>query len=69
MMAFISGSEESYFSDDAYAAYVKRRPGILNARLRGEDETFIDALLSEAADFTRGEDGKVIVATLRGLEW
>ncbi|MDR0316084.1 MAG: hypothetical protein LBH97_04205 [Treponema sp.] len=40
------------------------RATIENERFRKPDETIFDALLSDEADFTKGENGKEIVEAL-----
>jgi len=60
-MAYIKGGDMSFFSEETYQAYVKERKPIANERLRGEDETFFDAMLSEEADFTKIPEGHEIL--------
>jgi hypothetical protein len=68
-MAFVKSGIASYFSEEVYRDFLKRKAGILNFRLRKEHKTFMDVLLSAEADFSKGETGTVIVDTLRWLEW
>jgi hypothetical protein len=67
-MAFISAGSASFFSEDTYRAYLEKRSYTLNERLRGEDETFFDAMLSEEADLTKSPEGREIFEFIRSYE-
>jgi hypothetical protein len=68
-MAYVKIGTDSYYSEETYKKYLEKKEPFLNARLRSNDETFIEALLSEDADYAKGENGKEVVETLRNLEW
>jgi hypothetical protein len=60
-MAYVKGGDTSFFSEETYQAYVERRIPLINERLRGEDETFFDAMLSDEADLTKTPEGQEIL--------
>ena len=60
-MAYVKGGDVSFFSEESYRVYVERRSPLVNERLRGEDETFFDAMLSQEADFTKTPEGQDIL--------
>ena len=64
-MAYVKGGETSFFSEETYQAYVEKRIPLVNERLRGEDETFFGAMLSEEADFTKTPEGQEIIKLIR----
>ena len=67
-MAFIRGDSTSFFSEDTYRAYMEQKGSIFNERLRGKDETFFDAMLSEEADISRLPEGNEIIELIRDLK-
>jgi len=60
-MAYVRGGSASYFSQETYQAYVKKENTIHNARLRDENETFFDAMLSDEADLTKTPEGRELL--------
>jgi hypothetical protein len=66
-MAFVSCDSESFFSEKSYKSYLEQKTSIHNERLRGEDETFFDAMLSEEADFTKTPEGREILEIIKGF--
>ncbi|MDR2965596.1 MAG: hypothetical protein LBU88_07455 [Treponema sp.] len=66
-MAYIRGDSASYFSADSYQVYVDKKGSVCNERLRGKDETFFDAMLSEEADISRLPEGNEIIELIRNL--
>jgi len=42
-----------FFTEESYQEFLKQQSPLVNKRLRGENETIFDALLSEEADFTK----------------
>ena len=60
-MAFIRGDSSSYFSVDSYKTYIEQKSAVYNERLRGKDETFFDAMISEEADISRLPEGNEII--------
>jgi len=60
-MAYVKGGSMSFFSEETYQTYVEQRKPIVNERLRGENETFFDALLSQEADLTKIPEGQEVL--------
>jgi len=60
-MAYVRGGSTSFFSKETYQAYLEQKKSIINERLRGENETFFDAMLSEEADLTKTPEGREII--------
>ena len=60
-MAYVRGGSTSFFSKETYQAYLEQKESIINERLRGENETFFDAMLSEEADLTKTPEGREII--------
>jgi hypothetical protein len=60
-MAYVKGGSMSFFSEETYQTYVEQKKPIVNERLRGEDETFFDALLSQEADITKIPEGQEVL--------
>ena len=50
-----------FFQKIPIQAYVEQKMPIINERLRGEDETFFDAMLSEEADLSKTPEGRKIL--------
>jgi len=67
-MAYIRGDSASFFSEDTYRAYMEQKGSIYNEWLRGKDETFFDAMLSNEADISRLPEGNEIIKLIRGLK-
>jgi len=67
-MAYIKGDSASFFSEDTYRAYMNQKDSIYNERLRGKDETFFDAMLSNEADILRLPEGNEIIELIRDLK-
>jgi hypothetical protein len=59
---------ELNFSPEAYKRYLKKENNVSNARLRADDETFFDALLSPEGDMTQTAEGRAIIAALQSLD-
>jgi hypothetical protein len=68
-MAFVKLGQENIFSEDVYNAFLESEAVSPNARLRDDSVSFIDAMLSPEADFTKAENGEIIVNTIRELSW
>jgi hypothetical protein len=64
-MIGVNGGSVSFFSEETYQAFLKHQNSLLNERLRGEDETIFDVVLSEEADFTKHPEGKEILEIIR----
>jgi len=67
-MAYVKAGSESLFSEESFLAYSKQRDVITNGRLRGEDVTFFDAMLSEEADLTKTPEGMEVFEFIRRYE-
>ena len=67
-MTFVRGGETSFFSEDTYQEFIKQKNYCLNERLRKDEETIFDAVLSEEADFTKSPEGKEILDAIRSFE-
>jgi hypothetical protein len=67
-MAFVKGGSETLFSEESYKAYVAQKNIIHNERLRPDDETIFDVVLSGEADFTKHPKGKEILDVIRGYK-
>jgi len=52
-------------SQEAYENYLQKRDNISNIRLRPENETFFDAIMS--VDMTATPEGREILDTIRKL--
>jgi hypothetical protein len=52
-------------SQEAYDKYLQKKDNISNVRLRPENETFIDAIMS--ADMTKTPEGREILDTIKAL--
>jgi hypothetical protein len=55
------------FSEKSYKEFLSQKETIFNTRIRPNDESVWDALLSDQADFTKLPNGKEILATLNKL--
>ena len=67
-MAYIKCGRGSFFSKETYQAYVEQKRPIINERLRGENETFFEAMLSEEADLTKTPEGRKILDFIEGYK-
>jgi hypothetical protein len=67
-MAYVSGESASFFSEETYLVYLEQKARIVNERLRGENETFFDAMLSEEADLTKTPEGREILEAIRSYK-
>jgi hypothetical protein len=68
-MTFVKLGQENIFSEAAYKLFLDSESKVLNARLRDSEVSFIEAMISPEADFTRTENGGAIVSTIRELAW
>jgi len=60
--------DEEIFTEESYKEFQKRQSPLSNDRLRDENETIFDALLSEEADFSKGPNSKLIISTVRNYK-
>lgn len=68
-MAFVKLEQGYIFSEEVYQAFLGSEAVASNARLRNASVSFIDAMMSPEADFTKTENGESIVNTIRELPW
>jgi len=64
-MVFVRADAASFFSEKTYKEYSERKIRQQNDRLRGENETIFDALLSDDADFSKEPYGNDIIKAVR----
>ena len=64
-MGIINSGCESFFTEESYQTFLQKRNSYHNERIRSDDETIFDALLSEEADFTKSLDGEIIIKTIK----
>ncbi|MCL2155831.1 MAG: hypothetical protein FWH53_09230 [Leptospirales bacterium] len=56
------------FTEESYAEFLKKKKTINNSRIRGENETFWDAMLSKEADMTATPEGQELIRIIQNLE-
>ena len=49
------------FDDECYTKFLNEKKAIYNSRLRDENETFFDAMLSKEADLRTTPEGEKII--------
>jgi hypothetical protein len=59
--------EDAVFTEESYQAFLKTKKHIVNNRLRGDNVSFFEAMLSDEADFTKGKKGKELVRFLQDM--
>jgi hypothetical protein len=55
------------FNDESYSRFLNEKKTIYNSRLRGENETFFDAMLSKEADLRTTSEGKKIIQFIQSI--
>jgi hypothetical protein len=55
------------FNEKEYNNFLSQKNTIYNSRLRNDDETFFDAMLSKEADLTRTQEGQEIIKYLQSI--
>ncbi|MCL1910635.1 MAG: hypothetical protein FWG13_00305 [Leptospirales bacterium] len=55
------------FDETSYNNFLKGKKAIYNSRLRNDDETFFDAMLSEEADLRATPEGQEIIKIIQSL--
>ena len=55
------------FDDASYSSFLDEKKVVNNSRLRGENETFFDAMLSEEADLRTTAEGREIIQHIQAL--
>jgi len=58
---------ELKLSQEAYKKYLDDQDTVTNERLRPAGVSFLDAMLSEEADFTKTSEGQKIVELIKAL--
>jgi hypothetical protein len=58
-------ADEEFFTDESYQEFLKQQSPLVNKKLRADNETIFDALLSEEADFTKSPKADEIISTIR----
>ncbi|MDR2999839.1 MAG: hypothetical protein LBU89_01125 [Fibromonadaceae bacterium] len=68
-MAFVKLEQGNIFSEGAYRSFLDAESRALNIRLRNSEVSFVEAMMSPEADFTKAENGGDIVRSIRELAW
>jgi L-rhamnose mutarotase len=55
------------FNDEDYAIFLNEKKAIYNSRLRDDDETFFDAMLSKEADLRTTPEGEKIIQFIQSI--
>jgi len=55
------------FNDEHYSKFLNEKKEIYNFRLRSDNETFFDAMLSKEADLRTTPEGEKIVQFIQAL--
>ena len=55
------------FDDASYSRFLNEKKTIYNSRLRDENETFFDAMLSKEADLRTTSDGEKIIQFIQSI--
>ena len=55
------------FDDALYSKFLNENKTIYNSRLRGENETFFDAMLSKEADLRTTPEGEKIIHFIQSI--
>jgi hypothetical protein len=58
---------EFNFNDEDYAMFLHEKKAIYNSRLRGDNETFFDAMLSKEADLRTTPEGEKIIQYIQSI--
>lgn len=66
-MAMVSLGSGKLFSKESYEEYVNIKRRLHNERIRGENETIFDALMSEEARIENNENGAEIIEAIRNF--
>lgn len=56
---------ELKFSQEAYEEFLRRKQIVNNTRIRPDDESIWDVMLSEQADFTKLDNGQQILEAIK----
>jgi hypothetical protein len=55
------------FNDEDYAMFLHEKKPIYNSRLRDDNETFFDAMLSKEADLRTTPEGEKIIQFIQSI--
>ena len=55
------------FNDEYYTKFLNEKKAIYNSRLRGDNETFFDAMLSKEADLRTTPEGEKIIQFIQSI--
>ena len=55
------------YDDESYKNFLNEKKTIYNSRLREDDETFFDAMLSKEADLRTTTEGKKIIQYIQSI--
>jgi hypothetical protein len=55
------------FDDESYQKFLNEKGTIYNSRLRNDDETFFDAMLSKEADLRTTLEGENIIKFIQSI--
>ena len=55
------------FNDEDYAMFLHEKKVVYNSRLRGDNETFLDAMLSKEADLRTTPEGEKIIQFIQAI--
>ena len=58
---------EFVFDDASYSRFLKEKKTINNPRLREDDQTFFDAMISKEADLRTSPEGKKIIQYIQSI--
>jgi hypothetical protein len=58
---------EFKFDDDSYSRFLNEKRIIYNSRLRDDNETFFDAMLSKEADLRTTQEGEKIIQFIQSI--
>jgi len=56
-----------FFTEESYQEFIRKQKPLVNKKLRDDNETIFDALLSEEADFAKSPNADEIITTIREL--
>jgi hypothetical protein len=56
------------FNDEYYTKFLNEKKNIYNSRLRDDNETFFDAMLSKEADLRTTPEGEKIIQFIQSIE-
>jgi len=66
-MRFMGECMDFIFNDESYTMFLNEKKEIYNSRLRSDNETFFDAMLSKEADLRTTPEGKKIIKFIQSI--